>query len=713
MLFRSGNPKHQQEVVPPHVLKRLEVFNSLEDKTPKAEEKPITVTLLPLNSHDLKADGEKIEAVAGVTTPLDIMLKKCKDCGAFVAEINGKLWDMKRPINEDCKMILITFDDERGKEVFWHSSAHVLGASIEQELGVEIAIGPATEKGFFYDFEPHDDKVGQDTLKKIQNRCVKMCKSKADYERKMITREEALKLFESNKYKTEILTKRVEEGSLVSVYRTGNFIDLCRGPHIINASIVKSWWVTDISGSIWNGQADQKMNRIRAITFPNDALMKEYKHFIEEAEKRDHRKLGVDHNLFFFHQWSPGCAFWYPDGTYVYHRLMQMIRDQYHKRGYQEVITPNLFYEDLFKTSGHWYHYREDMFHFPVDDAPAISATPDAPQEVEGCPCQACNHAVREMGLKPMNCPGHCLIFRSKTRSFRELPIRMAEFGVIHRNEATGALSGLTRVRRFVQDDSHIFARVDQIQQEISDVIDFMTEVYNYFGMSLEFTLSTINMEKYMGDLKVWEQATNMLREALNNSGHPYHEEPGEAAFYGPKIDCLVKDCLGRKHQLATVQLDFQLPEKFELTYVDSENKPQRPVMIHRAVLGSLERFIGIAVEHFAARFPFWLSPHQIVLIPQNESKPEHVEKCKELWNIFHDRHFTCTIDTSSMSLLKKIAVARKTTLAHAILVVGDKEIETGNVSVRWWNTPEKSKIEPIPLEQFLEQITEMVKNYK
>ncbi|KAH0793257.1 threonyl-tRNA synthetase [Histomonas meleagridis] len=710
-MAEQEKPRPQPEVVPPHVVKRLEVFKSLEDKTPKPEAKKITVTLLPLNSTSENVDGEAIEATAGVTTPLEIMNAKCKDCGAFTCQINGKMWDLTRPIVEDCKITFITFDDERGKEVFWHSSAHVLGACIEQELGVEIAIGPATENGFFYDFEPHQEKIDPECLGRIQKRCIQMSKKKADYERKMITREDALVLFESNKYKQEILTNRVEPNSLVAVYRTGNFIDLCRGPHIINASIIKSWYVMDVSGSIWNGHADQKMNRIRAISFPSEALMKEYKNFLQEAAKRDHRKLGIDHNLFFFHPWSPGCAFWYPDGAYVYHRLMKMIREQYKKRGYVEVITPNLYYEDLFKTSGHWEHYQEDMFHFPIDDEPV---TVDPTEKTGGCPCQCGGEAHRrEMGLKPMNCPGHCLVFRSKTRSFREMPIRMAEFGVIHRNEATGALSGLTRVRRFVQDDAHIFARVDQIQTEISDVLDFMKEVYDYFGMTLEFTLSTINMEKYMGDLKVWETATNMLRQSLIDGKHEFKEMPGEAAFYGPKIDCLVKDCLGRKHQLATVQLDFQLPEKFNLEYVDSQNKPQRPVMIHRAVLGSLERFMGIAVEHFAARFPFWLSPHQIVLIPQNESKPEHVEHCQKLWKIFHDEDFTCTIDTSSAKLLKKIAVARKNTLAHAILVVGDREIADGTVSVRWWNMPEKAKIEPMPLEKFLEQIREMVANYK
>jgi threonyl-tRNA synthetase len=290
----------------------------------------------------------------------------------------------------------------------------------------------------------------------------------------------------------------------------------------------------------------------------------------------------------------------------------------------------------------------------------------------------------------------------------------MAEFGVLHRNEATGALSGLTRVRRFVQDDAHIFARYDQIGPEIADVLDFVKEVYGYFGMDLQFNLSTINMEKYMGDLDVWERATSLLREALQKGGFVFDELPGEAAFYGPKIDVLVKDCLGRRHQLATIQLDFQMPMKFELEYVDSELKTHTPVMIHRAVLGSLERFMGIAVEHFAARFPFWLAPHQIVLIPQsNPIKPEHMEHCQKLWKRFHDADFACDIDEGPEHMPKKIQKAREVALAHAILIVGDQEIASGNVAVRWWNTPKDAKVESMPLEQFMEQITAKVRNYE
>jgi threonyl-tRNA synthetase len=293
------------------------------------------------------------------------------------------------------------------------------------------------------------------------------------------------------------------------------------------------------------------------------------------------------------------------------------------------------------------------------------------------------------------------------------MPIRMAEFGVLHRNEATGALSGLTRVRRFIQDDAHIFARHDQIGQEIESGLDFMKEVYAYFGMSLEFTLSTINLQKYMGDLAVWERATGMLRDTLVAGGFVFAEAPGEAAFYGPKIDVQVKDCLGRKFQLATIQLDFQLPEKFNLSYVDAEHKPQRPVMIHRAVLGSLERFIGIAVEHFAGRFPFWMSPHQVALIPQNTSKPEHLAHCHRLWDILREADFTADVDDSSITMAKKIVRARQDKLAHAILVVGDQEIANDTVTVRWWNTPEKAKLDPMPFPAFLDDIKARRANYQ
>ena len=708
--------KGQAAPLPAFVEERLAMFKTIEDLTPKCDPSPITVTLLPLNAETLDAPGKEVQATAGSTTPFEILKSNMADDmkSVITCQVDSTLWDLQRPILSACKLTFITFDDPRGKSVFWHSSAHILGAAIEQVLGRELAIGPATESGFFYDFDPHNEKVGPEQLKAIQKKCESLSK-KGDFERKMMTRETALKLFSSNKYKQEILTNRVQPGELVSVYRTGTFIDLCRGPHLFNGNSVKAWNINDISASMWNGQADKPLSRIRAITFPTPQLMKEYKHFLEEAAKRDHRKLGIDHKLFFFHEWSPGCAFFYPDGCYIYRTLMQMIREQYHKRGYVEVITPNLYYDDLFKTSGHWQHYREDMFHFATEEDLAAFQNQQGAviEKVDPSePCKCCAAQCREMGLKPMNCPGHCLVFRSRDRSYRELPIRMAEFGVLHRNEASGALSGLTRVRRFVQDDAHIFARVDQIGDEIKDLLDFMNEVYGYFNMSLEFTLSTINMEKYMGDLKVWEEATDLLRKSLNESGHAYKEMPGEAAFYGPKIDCLVKDCLNRKHQLATIQLDFQLPEKFQLEYFDSERKPHRPVMIHRAVLGSLERFIGIVVEHLNGRFPFWASPHQIVLIPQNMSKPEHLAKCKEYRDILHNDWFTVTIDDSSVSMAKKINVARSTDLAHAIIVIGDKEVSEPVVSVRWWNTPQNAKIEPIPFEQFLQQIRDMRKNH-
>lgn len=719
-------PKQQpkQNTVPEFVTTRLEVFNGLQDLTPKPAEAPIKITILPVDTGAGNETGEEIQGTAGVTTPQSIWAEKFKSIPVVTCQVDATLWDLERPLVSDCKLTFITFADDRGKSVFWHSSAHILGAAIELVFGRELAIGPATDRGFFYDFDPHNEKVGPDSLKKVQKTCESLSK-KADFERKMITREQALTLFSSNKYKQEILTNRVEPGSLVSVYRTGTFIDLCRGPHIVNGKIVKAWSVTDISASMWNGQADKPLSRIRAITFPSEKELKEYKAFLVEAAKRDHRRLGIDHNLYFFHEWSPGCAFFYPDGAYIYRQLMQMIREQYHKRHYVEVITPNLFYDDLFKTSGHWDHYREDMFHFTTEEdqdaykaqlaaqaqAAAQPATPGEPQKVDPSePNKCCAQGVREMGLKPMNCPGHCLVFRSKDRSYREMPIRMAEFGVIHRYEASGALSGLTRVRRFVQDDAHIFARYDQIGEEITDVLDFMREVYSYFNMTLEFTLSTINMNKYMGDLKTWEEATDLLRQALIDGKHSFRECPGEAAFYGPKIDCLVMDCLNRRHQLATIQLDFQLPEKFQLEYFDEERKPHRPVMIHRAVLGSLERFMGVAVEHFSARFPFWASPHQIVLIPQNMKKPEHMEQCKKWYQQLYDEWFTVTIDDSANSMNKKVQIARTSALAHVMLIVGDKECQENTCCPRWYNTPSGTTIEPVPFEQFLAEIREVRK---
>jgi len=689
-----------EEVIPEFVQRRLDIFKAIADRTPKAEPQEIEAELLPINTTAKNVEGKKIKITAGVTTPLQIAQEHYPKQVFFAAQCGENLIDLTRPINESCKISFIDFEDARGKEVFWHSSAHVLGAAIELHLGVEIAIGPATERGFFYDFEPKaDQKVTEETLKEIQSRCEKICKKKGDFERKMVTREEALEIFSSNHYKTEILTSRVQPGELVSLYRTGTFIDLCRGPHMINASPINQWWVIDVSACIWNGQADRKMMRIRGITFPSKELMQEHKKFLEEVAKRDHRKLGTDLDLFFFHPWSPGCAFFYPAGASMYHRLMGMIREEYIKRHFVEVITPNLYYDDLFKTSGHWAHYRDDMFHFKIDDG----AQPEA--ELEG-QCTCCD---REMGVKPMNCPGHCLLFRSRVRSYRDLPIRMAEFGVIHRNEATGALTGLTRVRRFVQDDAHIFCRVDQIGTEINDAIDFMIKVYSYFGMDLEFTLSTINMEKYMGDLKVWEDATELLRKALIQHGKPFIEAPGEAAFYGPKIDVLIRDCLGRRHQLATIQLDFQLPEKFKLEYVDSETHPHRPVMIHRAVLGSLERFLAIAIEHFAGKFPFWVSPYQVSVVPQNQKQEHQMEYCRKVYESIHLAGFQVQFLDGSESMNKKIVNSFKIG-TNVVLIIGDREVENGTVSARWRG---EEKVTSIPLQEFMNQILAMSKNYQ
>lgn len=696
-----------KEPVPEFIQRRLDMFNKMEDKTPKVDPVETEIKLLPENCQNVDADGKMIKITLGVTTPLDIIKAEYPPKTIFYAAAIDKedMWDLSRPITHGKSISFVNFEDPRGKEVFWHSSAHVLGAAIEFHLQVEIAIGPAGEKGFFYDYEPKEgQEVTPETLKEIEKACISICNKKVDYERKMCTREEALEIFSSNHYKTDILTNRVAPGELVSLYRTGTFIDLCRGPHLINAGAIQSWWVTDVSACIWNGDANKRMRRIRAITFPKKEQMQEHKKFLEEAAKRDHRKLGTELGLFFFHEWSPGCPFFYPEGCLMYRRLMAMIRQQYIKRHFVEVMTPNIFYDDLFKTSGHWAHYRDDMFHFKVDDG-APSEEELAAQDAKD---PAVQQAVREMGMKPMNCPGHCLVFRSKVRSYKEMPIRMAEFGVLHRNEATGALTGLTRVRRFVQDDAHIFARHDQIGEEICDALDFMTEVYGYFGMELEFTLSTINMEKYMGDLKVWENATNMLRQALIDNKKNFTEAPGEAAFYGPKIDVLIKDCLGRRHQLATIQLDFQLPEKFDLTYVDSELKPCRPVMIHRAVLGSLERFIAIAIEHFAGKFPFWMSPRQIAIIPQNMTKEGQMKYIKELYNLMHMEGFAVEVADGPESMNKKIVNAFKMS-NNVVLIIGDREVESRTVAARWRG---ENNPTVVPLDDFMNQIRDMQKNY-
>ncbi|EQC31365.1 threonyl-tRNA synthetase [Saprolegnia diclina VS20] len=650
--------------------------------------KPIKITL---------PDGTVKEGVSWETTPLDIakgisqgladsvVVAKVKYAGSpndplkvTAADVDGnesqsadscccsggdlkeELWDVFRPLIGDCKLQLLKFEDEEGRMVFWHSSAHILGEGLELMKGCHLTIGPPVEGGFYYDSYMGENTIAEGELKDIEKRATAVVKEKQAFERIVLTKEEALEMFADNIFKTQIISTKIPDGGRTTAYRCGPLIDLCRGPHVPHTGKIKAFAVTRTSSTYWLGKTtNDTLQRVYGISFPDTKQMKEWKHFQEEAAKRDHRKLGLQEELYFFHQLSPGCCFWLPHGARIYMKLLEYIRSEYRKRGYHEVITPNVFNMDLWHTSGHAQHYKDNMFVF----------------NVEG----------QEFAMKPMNCPSHCLMFDHRLRSYRELPLRLADCGVLHRNELSGALTGLTRVRRFQQDDAHIFCREDQITTEVLSYLNFMKDVYDVFGLSCKLKLST-KPEKALGSAELWEKAEGALASAMDTfiGAGNWSVDPGDGAFYGPKIDITVTDALNRKHQCATVQLDFQLPIRFDLKYrsdggTDGSEQFARPVMIHRAIYGSIERFCAIITEHFAAKFPFWLSPRQVLIVSVGAAYNDYAHVVKE--ELFCAGYHV-DVDDSSKTLNKKI---REGQMAHYnfICVVGADEEAKHAVNIR------------------------------
>ena len=599
-------------------------------------------------------DGGKRTGTRFATTPYDIAAEIHKKLAqnALVAKVDGEFWDMRRPLEGDCALQLFTFDDAEGKECYWHSSAHVLGEALELEFGADLTIGPAIEEGFYYDCFLGERTLTPEDANTLKGRMEKIIGEKQEFQRIVVSRAEALEMFEENKFKIELISGLPEDAT-ISCYRCGPMVDLCRGPHLPDTGHLKAVAVTQCSRAHWRADVTKDpLVRVYAVTFPNDKLMKEYVTRIEEAKKRDHRVIGLNQELFFFHQLSPGSCFFQKHGARIYNTLVSFIREKYWEYEYDEVITPNVYNFDLWKTSGHAAHYKENMFAFQVEK--------------------------EEFGLKPMNCPGHCVMFAHRHRSFRELPMRVADFGVLHRNEFSGALSGLTRVRRFQQDDAHIFCREDQMEAELSGFLQFLDDVYQVFGLEYEMKLST-RPEGYLGELEVWEKAEAALTGALNRSGREWKLNPGDGAFYGPKIDITVFDALKRRFQCATVQLDFQLPIRFDLSYVDENNTPTRPIIIHRAILGSVERMFGILTEHFAGKWPFWLSPKQVMLVPISEGSRDY---CYEVKRTLRKEGFYVEVDDSDRKMQKKVREAQLEQYNY-ILVCGESEKENRTVNVR------------------------------
>ncbi|XP_072593208.1 threonine--tRNA ligase 2, cytoplasmic [Vulpes vulpes] len=602
------------------------------------------------------AGGKTVEGEVWTTTPYQVATEISPELAesTVVAKVNGELWDLDRPFEGDSTLELLTFDNEEAQAVYWHSSAHILGEAMELYYGGHLCYGPPIENGFYYDMFIEDRAVSSTELSALENICKTIIKEKQPFERLEISKEVLLEMFKYNKFKCRILNEKVHTPT-TTVYRCGPLIDLCKGPHVRHTGKIKAIKIFKNSSTYWEGNPEMEtLQRIYGISFPDNKMMKTWEKFQEEAKNRDHRKVGKEQELFFFHDLSPGSCFFLPRGAFIYNTLMDFIREEYHRRNFTEVLSPNIFNSKLWETSGHWQHYSENMFTFDIEKD--------------------------TFALKPMNCPGHCLMFAHRPRSWREMPVRLADFGVLHRNELSGTLSGLTRVRRFQQDDAHIFCTVEQIEEEIKGCLQFLQSVYSTFGFSFQLNLST-RPENFLGEVELWDEAEKQLQNSLVEFGKPWKMNPGDGAFYGPKIDIKIKDAIGRYHQCATIQLDFQLPIRFNLTYVSKDGDDKRnPVIIHRAILGSVERMIAILSENYGGKWPFWLSPRQVMVIPVG---PTCEKYALQVSSAFFEEGFMADVDLDhSCTLNKKIRNAQLAQY-NFILVVGEKEKTNNAVNVR------------------------------
>ncbi len=581
----------------------------------------------------------------------------------LAVKVNDEIWDASRPITEDATLQILTWRDDDGKMAFWHSSAHIMAEALEALYpGVKLGIGPPIENGFYYDVDFGEGTISTDDLPKIEAKMKELAQQKNEFRRQDVSKAEAIKYFteKGDEYKLELISD-LEDGT-ITFYHQGNFTDLCRGPHIPHTGGVKAIKLLNVAGAYWRGDESRKqMTRIYGITFPKQKELTEYLEMLEEAKKRDHRKLGQELELFMFSEKvGSGLPIWLPKGTALRSRLEDFLKDEQIKRGYTPVITPHIGHKSLYQTSGHYEKYGEDSFQ-PIH----------TPREGE------------EFLLKPMNCPHHCEIFDWKPKSYKELPVRLAEFGTVYRYEQSGELHGLTRVRGFTQDDAHIFCTPDQVKEEFLNVLDLTMKVIKKLGFE-DFTAQISlrdpdNKEKYIGSDENWEKAESAIIEATKESGLETVTELGEAAFYGPKLDFMVRDALGRKWQLGTIQVDYNLPERFELEYIGADNQPHRPVMIHRAPFGSMERFIGVLTEHCAGKFPLWLTPEQFVVLPISDKYLDHANK---VLNELTVKGLRGTIDSRTESIGRKIRDNELKKIPY-LLIVGEKESDAGNVSVR------------------------------
>ena len=622
-------------------------------------------------------------------TPLDIAMSLSEGLARNVlaANVNGMKWDATRPINEDATIQLFTWNDPEGKAAMWHSSAHLMAAAIEALYpGVKFGIGPSVDNGFYYDIDTGDITLTEADLANIEKKMLELAREKETFERIEVSKADALKYFEQkgDPYKVELIND-LEDGT-ITYYRNGNFTDLCRGPHIPNTSFIKAVKLTSLAGAYWRGDEKRKqLTRVYGITFPKQKELEEYLVLLEEAKKRDHRKLGRELELFMFSDMvGKGLPIWLPKGTELRLRLQEYLTKIQKEYGYEQVITPHIGGKQLYVTSGHWDHYGADSFR-PIT----------TPEEGE------------EYLLKPMNCPHHCMIFKNKPRSYKDLPFRCAEFGTVYRYEQSGELHGLTRVRSFTQDDAHIFCRPDQVKEEfirVMEIIEIIFKALKFDNFEAQISLRDPNdHEKYVGTDENWAKAEAAIQEACNEKGLPAHVEYGEAAFYGPKLDFMVKDALGRKWQLGTIQVDYNLPERFDLTYIGADNEKHRPVMVHRAPFGSMERFVAVLLEHCAGEFPLWLAPDQVIILPVSE---KYLDFAQKVQSYLKKSDIRSLIDERNEKIGRKIRDAEMKKYPYMV-IVGEKEEADNAVSVRAHGQVDMGTM---GLEAFAKMINEKVK---
>ena len=597
----------------------------------------------------------------------------------LAADVNGELTDLREVLVEGSKVSFLTFAEDGGKHAFRHTASHVMAQAVKRLWpDAQLAIGPAIENGFYYDIDMEHKLVPED-LPKIEAEMSRIVKENLPIEKVLMERQEALDFFAAKheNYKVELIND-LPADAVISAYQQGDFTDLCAGPHLASTGKVKAFKLQSIAGAYWRGDEKNKMlQRIYGTAFEKKEELEEYLHLLEEAARRDHRKLGKELGLFVIKEEGPGFPFFLPKGMAVRNALEDFWREVHHDYDYEEVRTPIILSQHLWETSGHWFHYRENMYTTQIDGA--------------------------EYAIKPMNCPGGILVYANDMHSYRDLPIRMAELGLVHRHELSGALHGLFRVRSFTQDDAHVFMTPSQIKEELMSVIDLFGRIYSQFGLSYHVELST-KPEGAIGDDAIWELATEALREAIEAKGIPYRINEGDGAFYGPKLDFHIRDSIGRTWQCGTIQLDMNLPERFNLEYIAEDGQKHRPIMIHRACFGSMERFIGILIEHFAGAFPTWMAPVQVKILPISE---KHVEYAEKLRKAFKDAYVRVELDDRSEKIGYKIRQAQMEKVSY-MLVVGDKEVEEGKVAVRKRGVGEQGAI---PWEEFLANIQQEIKD--